>query len=105
MKTRQYNNNNRELGISPHLADSSSVAHPTPSRALIMSLEVDKDEYPCRGICSATALGTPFCIGCGRTEYDIVYWNVYNRDKRIELTKQAKQRLQDGNSSSSNRVI
>ena len=58
-----------------------------------MSLTVDKELYPCRGICSATALGTPFCIGCGRLESDVIQWNGYNKDKQKLLAKEAKTRL------------
>ena len=58
-----------------------------------MSLVVDRSVNICRGICSATALGTPFCIGCGRLESDVIQWNGYNKDKQKQLVKEAKTRL------------
>jgi len=56
---------------------------------------VDRNIMPCVGICSSTALGTPFCIGCGRLEDDVHLWNTYNTEKKLKLTKSAKKRLQD----------
>jgi len=67
-------------------------------------LEVDRDEYPCIGSCTTTSQGDKMCRGCGRTDYEVIYWNVFNRQKRLIKTIEARERLQDGNSSSSNRT-
>ena len=51
-------------------------------------LSLDRDLTPCRGICSSTALGTEFCIGCGRTLQQIADWATYtNKEKRDIMRK------------------
>ena len=62
-------------------------------------LDVDRELNICRGICSSTALGTPFCVGCGRLEADVISWNTYSDEVKRTLAKEAKQRLQHGTSS------
>lgn len=37
---------------------------------------------PCRGVCSATALGDPVCAGCGRTEVEVLTWNQMDAEQR-----------------------
>lgn len=45
----------------------------------------DPWDTPCKGICTATALGDEVCKGCGRTRDEVEQWNTLNREKRTEI--------------------
>lgn len=45
----------------------------------------DPWDTPCKGVCTATALGDPVCRGCGRTQNEVERWNTLSREKRIEI--------------------
>jgi len=55
-----------------------------------LSLDIDRELSPCRGICSATALGDEFCIGCGRILEDVINWNSYSKEKKKEIIRGIK---------------
>lgn len=44
-------------------------------------------DSPCVGICSATALGDPVCLGCGRTFDEVIQWNRLPDDEKIAINK------------------
>lgn len=44
---------------------------------------MDRRFSPCRGVCSATALGDPVCAGCGRTEEEVLTWNQMTEAERL----------------------
>jgi len=44
-------------------------------------------DSPCVGICSATALGDPVCLGCGRTFDEVIQWNQLSDDEKITINK------------------
>ena len=48
-------------------------------------------DSPCVGICSATALGDPVCMGCGRTFDEVRLWNTLTDQEKIAIN----QRLQN----------
>ena len=52
--------------------------------------ERDLTDSPCIGICSATSLGDLICIGCGRTDQEVIAWNTYTDEQKIVIN----QRLQ-----------
>lgn len=47
----------------------------------------DLTDTPCVGICSATALGDPICVGCGRTFDEVINWNTYTDEHKISINK------------------
>lgn len=49
-------------------------------------------DTPCRGICTASALGDDVCKGCGRTRTEVAEWIHLSREQRIKIN----QRLQSG---------
>lgn len=50
-----------------------------------MSLVVDKELYPCRGICSTTL--SDVCIGCGRDVDQIREWPSYSDEFKREVIR------------------
>jgi predicted Fe-S protein YdhL (DUF1289 family) len=47
--------------------------------------EKDLTDSPCVGICSSTNLGDAICIGCGRTDEEVMRWNTYPDSRKIEI--------------------
>ncbi len=47
--------------------------------------EKDLTDSPCVGICSTTNVGDDICIGCKRTAQEVIDWNSYTDQKRIEI--------------------
>lgn len=47
----------------------------------------NETDSPCVGVCSATALGDPVCIGCGRTFDEVIYWNTYTDDQKAAINR------------------
>lgn len=45
-------------------------------------MSVNRRFSPCKGVCSATALGDPICKGCGRTQDEVVHWNQMSPEER-----------------------
>ena len=37
---------------------------------------------PCKGVCTATALGDTICAGCMRTANEVMTWNTLTEDQR-----------------------
>ena len=58
-----------------------------------MSLTIDKNLYPCVGICSTTSQGDMICRGCNRKAADIIAWNSYTDEKKRRITQGLKQPL------------
>ena len=48
-----------------------------------------KPGTPCKGVCSATALGDANCIGCGRAHEEVRDWNKYGEDKQRAIMTRA----------------
>lgn len=44
-------------------------------------------DSPCIGVCSATSLGDAVCRGCGRTFSEVVEWNTYSIEQKIEINQ------------------
>ena len=44
-------------------------------------------DSPCVGVCSATALGDAVCRGCGRTFQEVIEWNTYGDQQKIEINR------------------
>ena len=42
---------------------------------------------PCVGVCSATALGDKYCIGCKRHERWVRNWNTYPVERKIRINQ------------------
>lgn len=42
---------------------------------------------PCIGLCTATALGDDICRGCNRTAKEVIEWNQYSDEKKIEINR------------------
>lgn len=51
---------------------------------------------PCIGICSATALGDEFCIGCKRTATEIYEWNSMTNEQKTALNQELRDRDIEG---------
>ncbi|MDR3491140.1 MAG: DUF1289 domain-containing protein [Gammaproteobacteria bacterium] len=47
--------------------------------------ERDLTDSPCIGICSTTNVGDEVCIGCHRTAQEVIMWNSYTDQQRIEI--------------------
>jgi len=45
---------------------------------------------PCKSTCSASSVGDNVCIGCGRTSIEVIEWNSYTQEKRIEINERIK---------------
>lgn len=52
-----------------------------------MSLKLDRELTPCRGICSTTAFGDEICIGCGRTLEQVLEWSTYSDHFKKEIIR------------------
>jgi len=57
-----------------------------------VSLEIDRELNPCRGICSATALGDEFCIGCHRSLEHIANWATYTNKEKRDIMRKIKEK-------------
>lgn len=44
-------------------------------------------DSPCRGICTATALGDDVCKGCGRTSEEVAKWLTLSDDQKMEINR------------------
>ncbi len=53
--------------------------------------EKDLSDSPCIGICSSTNLGDEICIGCKRTAQEVIDWNSYTDQQKIEINVRLKQ--------------
>jgi predicted Fe-S protein YdhL (DUF1289 family) len=53
--------------------------------------ERDLTDSPCVGICSSTNVGDAVCIGCGRTAEEVIEWNTYSDEKRVEINKRLQE--------------
>ena len=51
----------------------------------------DLTDSPCIGICSATALGDAFCMGCGRSFEEVCQWNTYTDEQKIAINLRLQQ--------------
>ena len=47
--------------------------------------EKDLTDSPCVGVCSSTNLGDAICIGCKRTAQEVIDWNSYSDQQKIEI--------------------
>jgi predicted Fe-S protein YdhL (DUF1289 family) len=47
--------------------------------------EKDLTDSPCVGICSSTNVGDEVCIGCNRTAAEVIEWNTYSDEKKIQI--------------------
>ena len=47
---------------------------------------------PCRGVCSATALGDAICAGCGRTAEEVLTWNQMDAEQRTAVWERIEAR-------------
>lgn len=47
--------------------------------------ERDLTDSPCIGICSSTNVGDDICIGCGRTAQEVIDWNTYPDEQKIQI--------------------
>lgn len=52
-----------------------------------ISGERDLTDSPCVGICSTTNVGDEICRGCGRTDVEVIEWNTYSDQQKIEINK------------------
>ena len=52
-----------------------------------VSGERDLTDSPCIGICSTTNVGDDVCRGCGRTAMEVIEWNSYTDQKKIEINE------------------
>lgn len=52
-----------------------------------VSGERSESDTPCVGVCSTTNLGDDVCRGCGRTAREVVEWNSYTVEQKIEINK------------------
>lgn len=50
-----------------------------------VSGERDMTDSPCVGICSTTNVGDDVCIGCGRTAMEVIEWNTYTNEQKIQI--------------------
>ena len=50
------------------------------------------DSSPCIGRCSHN-VGDDICKGCGRTVDEVLYWNTYPSEKKIEVKQVAAGRI------------
>ncbi len=48
-------------------------------------------DSPCVGICSATALGDPVCLGCGRTFDEVIQWNTLSDEEKIAINTRLRE--------------
>lgn len=55
-------------------------------------MDTKSDASPCRNICQLDPTAA-FCIGCGRTRADIAQWMQLGRADKLEVKRQAAQRL------------
>jgi len=46
---------------------------------------------PCRGICTATSQGDEICRGCYRNDYDVIAWNGYSDQQKIEALTRSQE--------------
>jgi predicted Fe-S protein YdhL (DUF1289 family) len=56
-----------------------------------ISGERDLTDSPCVGICSSTNVGDEICVGCGRTAQEVIEWNTYTDEQRIQINKRLQQ--------------
>jgi hypothetical protein len=49
--------------------------------------EKDMTDSPCIGICSTTNVGDDICRGCGRTAIEVIEWNRYTDQKKVEINE------------------
>lgn len=47
-------------------------------------------DTPCIGICSTTNVGDKICKGCGRTDEEVIHWNMYTLEKKCAINKRLK---------------
>ena len=50
-------------------------------------------DTPCVGVCSTTNLGDKVCVGCGRTQEQVIMWNTYSKETKIEINELIKNKL------------
>lgn len=58
-----------------------------------VSGERDITDSPCIGICSTTNLGDDICFGCGRTAIEVIEWNSYSDQQKIEINRRLNCKL------------
>ena len=63
--------------------------YPVFSYDALMKISGEKDltDTPCVGICSATALGDPICVGCGRTFDEVRLWNTFSDEQKKQINR------------------
>lgn len=55
--------------------------------------ERDITDSPCVGICSTTSLGDTICLGCGRTDVEVIEWNSYTDAQKIEINERLAKKI------------
>lgn len=57
-----------------------------------MKIDGTREDHdtPCHGICSTTNVGDLVCKGCGRTAEEVIYWNTYSKQRKIEINRRLK---------------
>lgn len=55
--------------------------------------ERDMTDSPCIGICSTTNVGDDICRGCGRTAIEVIEWNTYSNQQKIEINERLKNQI------------
>lgn len=55
--------------------------------------EKDLTDSPCVGICSSTNVGDEICIGCKRTAQEVIDWNSYSDQQKIEINLRLKKEM------------
>lgn len=48
-------------------------------------------DTPCRGICTASALGDDVCKGCGRTRKEVSDWIHLSREEKTRINQRLEQ--------------
>jgi hypothetical protein len=56
--------------------------------------EKDLTDSPCVGICSSTNLGDEICIGCKRTAQEVIDWNTYSDQQKIEINRRLQKMIE-----------
>lgn len=51
------------------------------------NFDIDREFFPCIGVCSATSQGDKICQGCKRSDYDILRWNQYNNETKRKIMR------------------
>ena len=49
--------------------------------------EREAHDTPCVGVCSTTNIGDNVCKGCGRTAKQVIKWNTYTKEQKIEINE------------------